>query len=175
MESSGRVYTPGQAAQVLGVTTQTLRRYAEDYGEVFEPVIQHGRQRVFDDAFVARLQQAQAMQQANTAPSIRVALELVRDGLPLSEVITRPEQPPFEQAVLERLNALAEMVTQLGEENRVLNRRLNELEPPKADIDPGAELEEQRRLNQYLLGELERRRLETERSPARPWWRFWSR
>lgn len=167
MEPSGRVYTPGQAAQVLEVTTQTLRRYADDYGEVFEPVSQHGRQRVFDDVFITRLRQAQTLQQANTAPSIRVALEFIRDGTPAGEIVVHPGQPPFEQAVLERLSALAEMITHLADDNRALQGRLNQLEPPR---EQNAELEEQRRMNQYLLGELERRRLEFDQPQRRGFW-----
>lgn len=167
MEPSGRVYTPGQAAQVLEVTTQTLRRYADDYGDVFEPVIQHGRQRVFDDLFVARLQQAQALQQANTAPSIRVALEFVRDGGGGGEAVAHPGQPPFESEVLEKLGALAEMVAHLADENRALQGRLTQLEP--ARDTQSAELKEQQRMNQYLLGELQRRS-ESEHVQRRGWW-----
>lgn len=167
------IYTPGQAAQLLGVTTQTLRRYAEDYAEVFEPVVQQGRQRVFDDVFVARLNQAQAMQQANMVPSIRVGLERVRDGVLADELIEGTAQPPFEQVVLEQLRALAEMVRQLGEENRTLTDRLKQIEAPSENVGREAELEQ---MNRYLLGELERRRLEGEqRVPQRPWWRLWGR
>lgn len=167
MEPSGRVYTPGQAAQVLEVTTQTLRRYADDYGEVFGPVIQRGRQRMFDDIFINRLGQAQVLQQTNAAPSIRVALEFIRDRTPAGEAIAHPDQPPFEQTVLEKLNALAEMVTHLSAENRALHRRLNQLEAPRDDQSP--ELEGQRRMNAYLMGELQRRS-ETEQLPSRGWW-----
>lgn len=174
MEPSGRVYAPGQAAQVLEVTTQTLRRYADDYGEVFEPVSQHGRQRVFDDVFIARLRQAQTLQQANTAPSIRVALEFIRDGTPAGETVAHPGPPPFEQVVLEGLSALAEMVARLSEENKALQGRLNQLEAPR---EQNAELAEQRRLNSYLLGELQRRRVEEEdtRTRKRAWWHVWKR
>lgn len=167
MEPSGRVYTPGQAAQVLEVTTQTLRRYADDYGEVFEPVLQHGRQRVFDDLFVVRLQQAQALQQANSAPSIRVALEFVRDGSGAGEAVAHSGQPPFEREVLEKLSALAEMVAHLANENRELQGRLNQLEP--SQDTQSAELTEQRQMNRYLLGEL-KRRSERDQPQRRGWW-----
>lgn len=124
MEVSGRVYTPGQAAAVLGVTTQSLRRYADDYAEVFEPVVQHGKQRVFDDLILNRLRSAQGLQQQGVAGSIKAGLEMVRDGTSDIDGIALPAATPFEQLVLERLDALAEMVVQLSEENRVLQRNL---------------------------------------------------
>ena len=170
------IYTPGEAAKLLDVTTQTLRRYAEDYAEVFEPVVQKGRQREFDALFVARLRQAQELQQANKAPSIRVGLERVRDGIAPEELSEHLAQTPFEQTVLKQLQALAEMVKQsaeenraLREENRALNNRVKQLEAPHVDSEGEA-----KRMNRYLLGELERRRLEGEhQAQRRPWWRWW--
>lgn len=179
MEQTGRIYSPGQAAQVLGVTTQTLRRYAEDYAKVFEPITQHGRQRVFDDLFVERLRRAQALQTQNLVPSILAGLERVRDGDPETEDLATPEQTPFERAVLERLNALAEMVVQLGEQNRVLQGRLQQLEAPRDDTrekDLQAQVADLAQRNRALFGELERRKREADQEPARrPWWRFWER
>lgn len=173
MEDAQTVYTPGEAARLLGVTTQTLRRYAEDYGEVFEPVVQQGRQRAFDSVFVARMHQAQVMQQANKAQSIRAALELVRDGTTSAELSEHPTQPPFEQAVLEQLRALGEMVVQLSEDNKALRVQVKQLEAPREGSNSEPETA---RMNRYLLGELERRRAEADqRQQRRPWWQFWGR
>lgn len=131
MEPSGRVYTPGQAAAVLGVTTQSLRRYADDYGEVFEPILKYGKERVFDDLIVERLRNAQALQQQGSAASIKAALEMIRDGKTASDALLLPTAAtPFEGAVLERLDALAKMLVQLSNENKVLQERLTAALPP---------------------------------------------
>ena len=81
---------------------------------------------------------------------------------------------PLVQIVLEKLNALAEIVTHLSAESRELQGRLNQL---KASLELIAELEEQRWVNAYLMGELQRRRSEPSGSPAsgRIWWHFWKR
>ncbi len=177
MESAVRIFTPGEAAKELGVTTQSLRRYAEAYGDVFNEIPQHAGQRVFDDLFVTRLQAAQVLQHANKAPSIRAALEIVRDTSEAGDVLAEVTQPPFEQLVLERLETLAQMVMQLQEENRALREGLRQLEAPKDDTRE-RELEvanaELRQRNEAMLQELERRTLQAEgKDRPKPWWRFW--
>ncbi len=178
MTQPTRIYTPGEAADALGVTTQSLRRYAQYYAEVFAEVPQHAGQRVFTGEIVERLAAAQVLQQGNKAPSIKAALELVRYG-DASEVLERLEQPSFEEAVLDRLERLTKAVEGLQEHNRVLQEQLRALEAPAqekeaTDSDPEtlAELEEQRRLNAYLKGEIVRRDLEAE-AVKRPWWKWW--
>lgn len=167
---SQRVYTPGEAAKLLDVTTQTLRRYADDYATVFEPVVQRGKQHEFDDTFTARLRQAQALQQANKVPSILAGLERVRDGSPAGKAIEHPTAPtPFEQAVLEQLRGLGEMVVQLSRDNETLREQVKQLEAPRENGE--TELE---RTNRYLLGELQRRRTEAE-APRRHWWQLLGR
>ncbi len=179
MSEPTRIYTPGEAADTLGVTTQSLRRYAQDYAGVFDEVPQHAGQRVFDDLIVERLTAAQALQQGNKAPSIRAALELVRDGS-ASGVLERLEQPSFEEAVLDRLERLTQAVERLQEENRVLHGALQALEPStdKAessdDDQKTAKLGEALRMNAYLKGELERRDAEAMKV-KRPWWWRWLR
>lgn len=178
MDAAMRVYTPGEAAQTLGITTNTLRRYAEDYTDVFEAIPQRGRQRVFDDSILERLRTAQALQHANRAPSVLAALEMVRDGLESPDDLATPKPPPFEEAVLNRLAVLAEMVTQLHAENTALHDRLNVFEAPRENTEKRAALEAEnadlRQRNIALLGELERRRTKTV-TPQRPWWRVWGR
>lgn len=172
MDDVQTVYTPGEAARILGVTTQSLRRYADDYGAVFEPVVQRGKQREFDDTFIARLRQAQVLQQANKVPSILVGLERLRDGIATGEVAEHPTpQTPFEQAVLEQLRALGEMVVQLSEDNKVLRAQVRQLETSRESNET-----ETARMNKYLLGELERHRVEAEqKTQRRSWWQVWGR
>jgi hypothetical protein len=50
-----------------------------------------------------------------------------------------------------------------------------QLEAPKGENDGNAELAEQRRLNQYLMGELERRSNLDTTPRRRTWWRWWRR
>jgi DNA-binding transcriptional MerR regulator len=177
MTQPTRVFSPGEAASTLGVTTQSLRRYAQYYGEVFDEVPQHAGQRVFTEEIVERLAAAQALQQANKAPSIKAALELVRNGA--SEALERLEQPSFEAAVLDRLEQLTAAVARLQEGNRALAEQLRALEPPKDEPDRLAVLEEANadleRRNRYLMTELERRRLELEKPRRPPRWQFWRR
>ncbi len=146
MSEPTRVYTPGKAAEELGITTQSLRRYAQHYAEVFSEVPQHAGQRVFTEEIVEHLAVAQALQQGGKAPSIRAGLEMVRDGAP-TDALERQEGPTFEAAVLERLERLTAAVERLTEENRVLHAQLRALEPPKEPSE----------------GQPKRR----------PWWRWW--
>ncbi len=102
---------------------------------------------------------------------------MVRDNSDSGDRLAETTHPPFEQLVLERLEALAPMVARLQEENRALHEGLRQLEAPKDDTRE-RELEaanaELRQRNEAMLQELERRRLQAEgKGRLRPWWRFW--
>jgi DNA-binding transcriptional MerR regulator len=178
-----RVYTPGEAARELDITTQSLRRYAQAYAEVFEPVAQHAKQRVFTDEVVERLRTAQALQQANRAPSIREALELVKQGVADTEVIEQAVQHPDPVMVLaETVRALQAEIVALRQTVEAQSEQLKALTPPTDTTSGGkaeyvAEMEQihadyERRLK-YLQGELERRNGQVQQV-KRPWWKFWS-
>jgi hypothetical protein len=126
---------------------------------------------VFTDEVLDRLRAAQALQQMHRAPSIKVALERVRDGL--SESLA-PRQPTFEEAVIARLELLAEVVKRLEAENTAIRAQLM-LEATPLQQDERQELDDLRRRVTYLQGELERRDGNKQAFPQRPWWKFWGR
>ena len=133
---------------------------------------------MFTGEIVERLAAIQVLQQGSKGPSIKAALELVREG-DASEVLERLEQLSFEEALCWRLERLTKAVEGLQEHNRVLQEQLRALEAPTdekgaADTDPEilAELEEQRRINACLKGEIVRREMEATQQAKRPWWRL---
>ena len=69
-----------------------------------------------------------------------------------------------------------ERLAALDQENAALRRALTPSSPASeggsSDSETLAELEEQRRLNAYLKGEIVRRDLEAEKV-KRPWWKWW--
>jgi hypothetical protein len=71
-----------------------------------------------------------------------------------------------------------ERLAALEQENTALRRALTPSSPASeggsSDPETLAELEEQRRLNAYLKGEIVRRDMEAEKV-KRPWWQFWRR
>ena len=85
------------------------------------------------------------------------------------------------QALHGEIQALRGEVAALREDNGMLRQQLKALEPAKeveaedvVDPETLAELEEQRRLNAYLKGEIVRRDLEAEKV-KRPWWKWWDK
>ncbi len=182
MEPISTIYTPGEAAKILGVTTQSLRRYSVDYGKVFDDVPSHAKQRVFSDVIVERLKAAQVLQQRGVVSSIKSGLVRVRDGNIEPGEVNVAATTPFETATLERLERLEQMLRQLHTENGVLRDQIaagqetRQLEALTGAPEASRRAEEAERMNQYLLGELERRRLEGEEQvKQRPWWRRWGR
>ncbi len=146
MQQPTRVYTPGEAAAELGVTTQSLRRYAQHYAKVFEPVAQHAKQRVFTDEVVTRLRTAQALQQANRAPSIKAGLELIRDGLAEAQGLAtgREDADPI-RVLADTVRALTEEIAALRATVEAQGEQVKALGAPK-DEQP---------------------------APRRPWWKVW--
>ena len=71
--------------------------------------------------------------------------------------------------MLTLLRALAATVERLEQKQETLDNPENE-----SEHNILAELEEQRRLNAYLKGEIVRRDLEAE-AVKQPWWEFWRR
>lgn len=122
--------------------------------------------RLWEPQAIARLETAKALVDAGRIKSVREALEQ-----PFESIETELETLPRKLGSSEALELVLVELRDLRAQVAALQER--QLEVPR---EQNAELEEQRRLNSYLLGELQRRRGEedTETSKRR-WWRFWKR
>lgn len=152
---------PKLVSDQLGVSPSGLRRLAGIYEAVYGDLPKDAMGgRLWEPQAVARLKAAKALVEAGRVKSIREALERPENSV-TNELETLPRKVDASEAlmsVLEEIQTLKEQVAALQE---------RQLEPPREQT---AELEETRRLNAYLLGELERRRLEGEQAPRRGWW-----
>ena len=123
---------PALAAEALGVSPATLRRYAQTWEKAFGPLPRApGGGRLWPRPALARLKAARELAQ--------------REGLPLEEALLRVEGEaplvatarPEEEAlallreVVARMEALEGEVRALKEENARLREALRALEPPK--------------------------------------------
>jgi DNA-binding transcriptional MerR regulator len=123
---------PALAAEALGVSPATLRRYAQAWEKAFGPLPRApGGGRLWPRAALARLKAARELAQ--------------REGLPLEEALLRVEGEaplvatarPEEEAlallreVVARMEALEVEVRALREENARLREALRALEPPR--------------------------------------------
>ena len=158
-----------EVAKLLSVTPAGLRRLADIYDQVYPPIRrdpQQGRRRLWTFAAIARLRDARRLVQDGDVRSIKTALERGRDGdaRGTQEGLALPPKGTTQDALLLRL---VEHVESLEARLETMQRRLEA---------PSSELAEQKRLNAYLLGELERRSRKQEQSvPRRPWWQVWER
>lgn len=165
------------AAEQLRVSASGLRRlgtiYAEVHGELGrEPKTD---KRIWTTEVVERLGQARALVEAERYRSIKEALEALDRGtdIDVGADLATPMQPPT-----------PEMLRVLLAEIRLLQQRLNGVERLEAQVEalqrqleaPGVSTEREahlEKMNQYLLGELERRsKLESIATRRRPWWRW---
>lgn len=172
------VISATDAAEKLGVSASGLRRlgaiYAQVHGEL--PRERRTEKRIWTSQVVERLGQARALVEAERYRSIKEALEALDKGVDIdvaTELATPVREPTPEAlgVLLQEIRSLQdrlEAVERLEAEVRALRRQL---EAPK---DTSGSEPELARMNAYLLGELERRRLEGEREKrSKPWWRFW--
>lgn len=174
-ENSIEVEFTGSSEEIaarLGVTTAGLRRLADIYDTVHTPIrrdAKHNKRRVWTYEAIGRLERARRLVQEDRAKSIKAALEIARDGTetPRNALGKLPQgqmQDSLLLALLEHILRLEERVEQMH----------HQLEQPKGRTTRETELE---RMNTYLLGELERRRLVGERlyvtKNSKPWWKFW--
>jgi transposase-like protein len=169
--------SPTQAAQALGVSEATLRRWAKLYEEHFGPIatLEQGPGRpgrTYSDQALNQMQAARELLDQQRAATLEQAFRLLSeaDGVPeaiqplapnpqdilVLEVQSLRQQLAMQQAMLEELHTKLDSVTKM-------------LEPPKADT---ADLE---RRNRYLMGELVRRDKEKAEAVKRPWWWRWLR
>ncbi len=156
---------PADAAEHLELSPSTLRRYAAAYEDVHEvlPRDRQGR-RLWTLGALERLSTARKVLASGSVQSIKAALEQ----------LNHPSGPP-ERVGVDRDELLIAMM----EEIRNLRREVAEVKRHQleAPTSAGAELAEQRRMNAYLMGELQRRHdeLSGTHTSVRGWWRFWKR
>jgi DNA-binding transcriptional MerR regulator len=174
MSDTGAVVFIGsneEVAQRLGITPAGLRRLADIYGEVYEPLqrdTHYNNRRLWTLEAVERLEAARELVKADRTRSIKAALQMLQSGVETSQeglVLPSKEvsKDPLLLAVLEHVQRLEVRIESMQ----------RQLEAPRPQTD---EAEELRRMNAYLLGELERRRLGDEaKKEQRAWWRFWQR
>ncbi len=182
--SEADVYiSAAEAASRLAVSGTGLRRLADIYAEVHGPLERDHKtnNRLWTLTVVERLEEARTLMRSGRAASVKDALVAVAGGVeaPVGALSTPARGLAQGGAALEML---AQRFEALERDNREMRRLLQEvlelnralarqLEAPKDTSKSEPELA---RMNAYLLGELERRRLEDEtKKRRRPWWRFW--
>lgn len=102
--------SPGAAAEVLGVSPQTLRRYAGFYEAVYGPVPRRDRQRLFTEEVLGRLRAAQVLVASGQAGGIKGGLEILKDGPPPT-VSLPPARPATDPELLRALAGVREGLT----------------------------------------------------------------
>jgi DNA-binding transcriptional MerR regulator len=123
---------PALAAEALGVSPATLRRYAQAWEKAFGPLPRApGGGRLWPRAALARLKAARELAQREDLP-LEEALLRVEGEAPLVAT-ARPEEEALAllREVVARIEALEGEVRALKEENARLREALRALEPPK--------------------------------------------
>ena len=190
---TAQVFTTSQLSDRLGLGTSMARRYGLAYEEVTgQPIPQApGRGRLYSEDAVSTLEKARDYLLTHPGETVEGALRAVL-GLEVEpqEVESEPTEQAAPRLTVEAFRreleqalkpVLAELQT-LREENEELREAVQGLralpgpseasEGAVSDPETLAELEEQRRLNAYLKGEIVRRDLEAERV-NKPWWKWW--
>lgn len=150
----GTVYPPAEAARLLSVSVSGLRRYGLIYEGVFDPLPRDSQgRRLWTPLAVTRLRRAKALLAEGRAVSIEAALEadetLVQDAQEME--LHDPTTEAFT-----RLSDALNVIVRLEQTNQQLVREVAALRERLEQGDPNAE--ELRRMNSYLINELERYR-----------------
>lgn len=166
---------------MLGISPGTLRRVAVTYEAVYEDLPTDSRGRVYPDEAINRLSAARALLSERRAATFEQALRLGASGAAIdlpadtqdifTEVQRLRQQLARQHEALEHQTALLESLDGLLRDLKAENGQL------KALPAPIGELEELRRMNGYLLGELQRRSNghPDTRPKRRAWWHVWQR
>lgn len=193
MTEAQRTHSTSQVAKALSVKSGMVRRYHLALEGVMGTSLPRDPQnngRLVTDEQLAMLQQARELVRANPSLSVEDALKSV---LGIYTGPTAPAVPRDElleaimlelrglrrevRAQREDLTALREQNAALTEQVRVLptpSLRSEEPSAPRVIVVSNSRAEETERMNRYLLGELERRRLEAgAEGKRRKWWRWW--
>ena len=175
MSDLEHTYTPAEAADIYGFAPSLLRRYAAIYESLGGTIAQDKRggriytaellkhfsaardrvktgEKVGDALRTLDLAPAESVRGADSSLDAQRALELFERALSVNE-------------------GLQHDVAGLREQVAELQEQVTELAQRRLAPDHETELE---RTNRYLLGELERRRLEADQqAQRRPWWQWW--
>lgn len=177
-EPFAQVIPASDAAEQLGVSASGLRRLGSIYAEVHGELAREPKteRRIWTTEVVERLRQARALVEAGRYRSIRDALEALVKGVDVdvaTELATPAQQPPPQAlgVLLQEIRSLQQHLEAVERLEARMEEMQRQLEAPKDDT----ELVEQRRLNRYLMGELERRSKLESAAPRRPWWWWWGR
>jgi DNA-binding transcriptional MerR regulator len=125
--------SPALAAEALGVSPATLRRYAQAWEKAFGPLPRApGGGRLWPRAALARLKAARELAQRESLP-LEEALLRVEEAPPPVVATPRPEEEALAllREVVARMEALEGEVRALREENARLREALRALEPPR--------------------------------------------
>lgn len=148
------IYTPAEAAKLLSISVSGLRRYGAIYDEVYDPLPRDPQnRRVWTHAAVTRLRHAKGLVDTGRAVSIQAALE--NNSTPVQDNVEIEVRDPQNEA-LRRLGAALDTITKLEQTNQQLIGEVVALRQKLEQGDPNAD--ELRRLNEYLMAELERAR-----------------
>ncbi len=178
MNEAEAVYSTQQVADRLGIGAAMMRRYLQTLerirGQELPQTRRDGRQ--IGHAEVDLLVNAKALIDTHHGLSIEAALRMVLQGS-VGETVAPilPSSTVGGEALIHALQAA------YSEANAPILAELRELRAEvialreRPQIDTGHE-SETKRMNRYLLRELERRRQEAELGGQhRPWWQRWRR
>jgi DNA-binding transcriptional MerR regulator len=159
----GTVYPPAEAARLIGISVSGLRRYGLLYEDIYGrlPRDAQGR-RLWTPGAVERLRRAKALMAEGRAVSIQAALEA--DETPDQDVQEVSLHDPSTEA-LRRLSGALDTIDRLEQTNQELVREVSALRERVEQGDPNAD--ELRRMNSYLMAELERVRATATPKPGR--------
>ena len=165
------IYTSSEVARHLDLSTGMVRRYQMALESVLgEPLPRDRRTngRLVDEVQLAQLSEARRRVMIDSRLSVGEALGQLY-GTVTDAVVPEPLLPS-DSAVQELLKAVVEELSALREEVTVLKGQNKQLEDTKVENENlSAEVEKAKKLNDYMVGELKRRRLEQEgRAPT-----FW--
>lgn len=173
MDDLERTYTPAEATELIAFAPSLLRRYAAIY-EAIGGSIPHDRRggRIYSGVLLEHF--SQARERVRAGETVEDALRTL--DLAPTKGVTDVQTTLDAKDLLSLLERLADANEQLAQE--VVGLRAEVAEVQRAQLEPPtkdrSELEETRRMNTYLLGELERRAAVAAPS-RRPWWLFWGR
>ena len=125
---------PTEAAELLGVSEASLRRYAQAWEKAIGPLPRTpGGGRLWPKAALARLQAARRIMRAEEIPLEEALLKVEGPSLPLPQPAPKPEEEALAllREALARLEGLEAEVKALREENARLREALKALEPPR--------------------------------------------
>ncbi len=174
MSSQPSTYKPGEVAERLDCSTDTVRRYSARFGHHLSLSANPGKGK-------ARLYNADDIYILQTVKNLieqglkydEIEEELKSLALPESVTLTNlePDSPqlPAPMALMQQMASTLEHLAQQSEQTNRLSRQVDQLTAENAEL--GSEMKELRK----QVGEIARVRSDqvAEGKRNRPWWKFW--